>query len=203
MITAGTSFGSDIETPDVPHPDPIALMLMWLPRDVDLLPLAALSTIGRDGYPDVRHVLVSDQDADGILIHTDTTSRKAHELAAQPRAALAVAWPEIGRQLIARGDIDALDPDEAAPAYRRRSRYLQLLAWLNTPETALLPQSEKQTEWARFDAEHPVLDPPATWGGFRLRPAELIFWRGDPAGPSTRHFYSRSADGWECRILPG
>lgn len=203
MITAGTSFGADIQAPDVPHPDPIALMLMWLPRDVELLPLAALATIGVDGYPDVRHVLVSDQDADGILFHTDTTSRKARELAEHPRASLAVAWPEIGRQLVVRGEVVALTAAEAAPAYRRRSRYLQLLAWLNTPEAAPLPQAQKQERWARFDAEHPDLEPPDTWGGFRLRPAELIFWRGDPIGPSTRHFYSRTQEGWECRILPG
>lgn len=58
------------------------------------------------------------------------------------------------------------------------------------------------------DAPHPdpielTLEPPDTWAGYRRRPHTLVFWRGDPDGPRTRHPYTRGADGWACRVIPG
>jgi pyridoxamine 5'-phosphate oxidase len=204
MITSSQLFGEDVEDGDVVHPDPIALLNLWLPdAAAELRPLAALATIGPDGLPDVRHVLVSDRDEDGVLFHTGTTTRKAAELAARPVAAMTVAWPEIGRQLSLRGDVEQLSPDDAAATFGRRSRYLQLLAWANTPEVALLPLAERRARWAAFDAAHPVLDAPAEWTGYRIRPREITFWRGDPDGPSNRHRYTRTPSGWEAAKLPG
>jgi pyridoxamine 5'-phosphate oxidase len=204
MITSSQLFGEDMEDVDVLHPDPIALLALWLPDATEeLRPLAALATIGPDGLPDVRHVLVSDRDADGVLFHTGTTTRKAAELTARPVAAMTVAWPEIGRQLSLRGDVEQLEPGAAAATYRRRSRYLQLLAWANTSEIAQLPAEERRARWAAFDAAHPLLDAPAEWTGYRIRPREITFWRGDPDGPSNRHRYTRTAAGWEGAKLPG
>lgn len=204
MITSSQLFGEDVDDVDALHPDPMVLLRLWVPdASAELRPLAALATIGPDGDPSVRHVLVSDRDADGILFHTGTDTRKSAELAAHPAAAMVVAWPEIGRQLSIRGAVERITPAEAATAYARRSRYLQLLAWVNTPETALLPLAERRARWAEFDAAHPHLEPPAEWTGYRIRPRTLTFWRGDPDGPSNRQEYTRTSDGWTGTILPG
>ncbi|MDF2920895.1 MAG: pyridoxamine-phosphate oxidase, partial [Microbacterium sp.] len=89
MITAGTTFGSDVDVTDVLVADPIALMVRWLPsHDSELRPLAALSTIGLDGIPSLRHVLISDRDAAGLTFHTDEASAKVAEIVANPVAAM-------------------------------------------------------------------------------------------------------------------
>lgn len=204
MITADASFGHDVDDTQSLQPDPIALMNRWLPdNDTELRPLAALATIGLDGMPAVRHVLISDRDDSGLYFHTDATSRKAAELAANPVAAMTVAWPQFGRQLAVRGTVELLEPADAAVAYRHRSRYLQLLAWQNTPATALLPADERRDRWAAFDRAHPELEPPAEWAGFRLRPRTITFWRGDAEGPSNRHEYTVAVEGWTGTVLPG
>ncbi len=204
MITAGTTFGSDLDETDALVADPVALMVQWLPEhDSELRPLAALSTIGRDGLPSLRHVLVSDRDATGLYFHTDAASAKVAEIAANPVAAMAVAWPEVGRQLVARGIVERVSAPEAAAVYAQRSRYLQLLAWMNTLDNAQLPAEERRRVWAEFDATHPVLDPPQRWVGFRLRPLTLTFWRGDPAGQSTRQHYRLTDGAWSGEILAG
>lgn len=204
MITAGTTFGSDVDEIDALVADPLELMVRWLPpHDSELRPLAALSTIGRDGLPSLRHVLVSDRDATGLYFHTDAASAKVGEIAANPVAAMAVAWPEVGRQLVVRGIVERVSDAEAAAVYAQRSRYLQMLAWMNTHENAQLPAEDRRRLWAEFDAAHPELDPPKRWVGFRLRPLTLTFWRGDPIGQSTRQHY-RLADGaWSGEILAG
>lgn len=206
MIPTSPDFGYDISDVDINDPprDPIALMIAWLPpHESELRPLSALATIGLEGIPTVRHVLVSDADENGLYFHTDGTSRKAAELAASPVAALSVAWPSIGRQLSVRGAVEQLSPEESGIAYRLRSRYLKLLAWQNTPEVALLPRDERRARWAAFDAEHPDLEPPTAWAGYRIRPRTITFWRGDAGGPSNRHEYALGADGWTSAVLPG
>lgn len=204
MITAGTTFGSDLDETDALVDDPLSLMVRWLPaHDSELRPLAALSTIGRDGLPSLRHVLVSDRDATGLYFHTDEASAKVGEIAADPVAAMAVAWPEVGRQLVVRGTVERVSDVEAAAVYAQRSRYLQMLAWMNTRENAQLPTDERRRLWAEFDAAHPDLDPPARWIGFRLRPRTLTFWRGDPMGQSTRQHYTVADGVWSGEILAG
>ncbi|MFJ4037077.1 pyridoxal 5'-phosphate synthase [Microbacterium sp. NPDC090007] len=204
MITAGTTFGSDVDDVDALVDDPLALLVRWLPaHDSELRPLAALSTIGRDGLPSLRHVLISDRDATGLYFHTDSASTKVAEIAANPVAAMAVAWPETGRQLVARGVVERVNASEAAAVYRQRSRYLQLLAWVNTHENAQLPAAARRHLWSEFDDAHPVLDPPERWVGFRLRPVTLTFWRGDAQGQSTRQHYTLTEGRWSGRVLAG
>ena len=85
----------------------------------------------------------------------------------------------------------------------RQPRYLQLLAWLNTPELAALDRAERERRWADFDARHPVLDPPTTWVGYTLRPVDVLFWEGSEQGPSRRLRYLPTANGWTSHPLPG
>lgn len=204
MITAGTTFGSDVDDIDALVTDPLALLARWLPpHDGELRPLAALATVGRDGLPSLRHVLVSDGDATGLTFHTDAASAKVAELAASPVAAMSVAWPEVGRQVVARGIVERTSAAEAAAVYADRSRYLQTLAWVNTDETAQLPQEARRRLWAEFDETHPTLDPPDRWVGFRLRPLTLTFWRGDVQGPSSRQHYTLTDGRWSGRKLAG
>lgn len=204
MITAGTTFGSDVDDIDALVDDPFALLLRWLPpHDSELRPLAALSTVGRDGIPSLRHVLVSDRDATGLYFHTDAESEKVAELAANPVAAMSVVWPDIGRQLVARGIVERVSAAEAEAVYRHRSRYLQLLAWVNTHDNARLPADARRHLWAEFDDAHPTLHAPERWVGFRLRPSTLTFWRGDPLGQSTRQRYTLGDGRWSGEILAG
>lgn len=172
---------------------------MWLPEpDPGPPPLMALGTIGPDGYPRSRHVVLSECGEQGIYFHTDARSAKVTELANDPRATVAVAWPSAARQVVAHGDVMRASADEELSVYRRRGRYLQLLAWLNTEELAQLPTAERRAQWAEFDRAHDRLDPPPDWAGFVLRPREIAFWRGDPDGPSQRIRYRRP-DPWKIR----
>ena len=186
--------------------DPLALLGQWLPGSaVDHHPVMALSTIGDDGYPDARSVLLSAFDGSAVYFHTDIRSRKATQLAANPRVALVLAWPELGRQVTLQGDAQLTSREQAADAYATSSRYLQLLAWLNTPEIAVLPEDARHARWAEFSTAHPdgALPVPATWIGYRVVPRRITFWRGDTEGPSTRVEYERAGADWVTSILPG
>ncbi|MGC4933898.1 pyridoxamine 5'-phosphate oxidase family protein [Gordonia sp. DT30] len=205
MITSTTDFGTDCAPEDQEDIDPMTLVGMWT-RTAALTapPLMSLATVGLDGYPRVRHVLLSESDATAVYFHTDSRSQKAAQIAQAPRGACALAWPAAGRQLVMHGDLRVAEPEQALRSYRERSRYLQILAWRNDSDLAHRPPAERRRAWARFDAENDELDPPPTWVGYALIPREIIFWRGDPDGPSRRiAFRCNDSGAWNTEVLPG
>lgn len=205
-ITSTPTFGEDQPNPDETLPDPLPLLGRWLPENTDALrPLMTLSTISADGYPDSRNVLLSEFDGAALCFHTDARSRKASELAANPRVSLTFVWAELGRQLTVVGDAERASAEEAAAVFAASSRYLQLLAWSNTAELAVRSVAARREAWAAFAAEHPdgTLDAPPTWVGFRVTPRRITFWRGDLDGPSNRVEYTRAGDDWIVERLPG
>lgn len=203
MITSGTDFGTDCAVEDYRSVDPTVLLRQWLPAPESPPPLMALATLGPDGYPRVRHVLLSDADGAAVHFHTDSRSAKVAELSAHPRAAIALAWPAVGRQVVAHGDVHTASDDALLRAYSKRTRYLQLLAWLNDDEMAALSAEERHRRWVEFDTSNPDLTPPRTWTGFAVHLQQITFWRGDPDGPSQRIRFHRAGDVWTSEVLPG
>jgi pyridoxamine 5'-phosphate oxidase len=184
---------------------PSGLLRAWLPANTDpQRPTMTLASVDAEGYPDARTVLLSEVDDDGIHFQTDSRSRKVAQLAADPRACATVLLDDPPRQLVLRGEVSALDPPTLLRAYRRRSRYLQVLAWLDTAELAREPVGVRREAWRKFEERHPgELDPPPTWVGYRLRAERLSFWIADDKGPSVRLEFERAGEGWSRRWLPG
>lgn len=184
--------------------DPAALLLSWLPADdAPERPLATLATVDEDGVPDARTVLVSAVDGVSVAIHTDVGSRKAQQLRARPVAALVVRWPEDARQVVLRGSVRRDTAAGERAAFDRRSRYLQLLALLNTDQLANRPRVEREDAFARADLAHDEPAMPASWAGFWLLPDEIAFWEGAEGGPSRRVRYTRGDAGWTRTYVAG
>jgi pyridoxamine 5'-phosphate oxidase len=185
--------------------DVLALVTAWLPPNEEVeRPQLQLATVDEDGRPDVRTLLLSAWDEDGFVLHTDATSRKATQLAANPAVALALVQPGFSRQLVVRGHAEPAGRETDDAAYARRSPYLKQLAWQNTHELARRPREERVRQWAAFRAaQDPATLPPPTWVGFRVRGDRLTFWESDPDGPSHRVEYTAQDGDWGVAHLPG
>jgi pyridoxamine 5'-phosphate oxidase len=209
-MNPATLFGHDTDW-DAPVEDPLDLLDLWLAPasgaggDVDSMttPLMALATLDADGFPRVRHVLLSAYDRGRLHFHTDARSDKAAQLAAHPKAGATIVWPDVPRQLSLSGSVALESEAERALGFSRRTRYLQLLAWVNDAELAQLSAAERTRAWTAYDLAHPTLVPPPTWTGYVLVPEHITFWRGGPEGPSQRVACRRRADGWSVQRLPG
>jgi pyridoxamine 5'-phosphate oxidase len=202
VTVPGTPLADPVHDDGPPPADPLVLARAWLPADDDPdRPRVTLSTTGEDGCPNARTVLLSAFDGTGFAFHTARGSRKVAELAAVPRAALVVLWPDFGRQLLVRGDVVPDDDEPAAAAWAARSDYLRRLAHLNTGELAGLPLAEREARWAAWAAGSE--GPADSWVGYRLRPREITFWAASATTASRRLQYLRTPDGWSCRPLPG
>jgi pyridoxamine 5'-phosphate oxidase len=200
------SSGPEFPQSDGPAPDPLELARAWFPSDEEPdRPQIVLSTIGRDGFPNSRTVLLSEVSPHGYLFHCDSRSRKAAEIEGDNRVSILAVWPNFTRQLAIQGLAVAIDPMDAAKAYARRSPYLKQLAWQNTAEYATLPLEERETIWGQFLIEHPdgEFETPESWLGILVKPTRFTFWASNPAAASRRGEYVATPSGWEFGYLPG
>lgn len=195
-------FGIDVDPDAVP--DPMALVRAWV-GEPDRPVVITLTTVTEDGAPDARHVHLFDVGDEEIRFHTDARSRKAAQLQADPRVALAIFWPEPLRQLVVAGVAAPVPAATIDADFQRISRYLQVLSWVNDDALAARPAGERREILATFEAAHPGrLARPEWWVGYAVRPHRLTFWRGDDAGPSNRLAYDRRPDGmWGTTRLAG
>ena len=171
-------------------------------RQIDTAPVA-LATADGSGQPSVRMVLLRGVDERGFVFHTNYTSRKARELAANPRAAICVHWHSLEEQIRIEGRVEQLSGPESDAYFASRPRGSQLGAWASD-QSAVLPSRETLEEKyreveRRFDGR-PVPRPPF-WGGFRLVPERIEFWFGRPDRLHDRVLYVRDGDAWTIERL--
>ncbi len=163
----------------------------------------ALATADADGMPSVRFVLLKGIDDRGVEFFTNYESRKGRELIANPRAALAVLWKPLQRQVRLEGPVEVLEPEESDAYFTTRSRGSQLGAWASKQSEVIPDREWLEARLAAIDAEYPGAVPrPPHWGGFRLLPTAVEFWEGQPSRLHDRELFTRDADGaWQASRL--
>jgi pyridoxamine 5'-phosphate oxidase len=163
----------------------------------------SLSSVGADGGPASRMVLLSSFDRRGFVFHTNYGSRKATELSACPLAALLFWWESLDRQVRIEGAVVRTSAGESDAYFAGRPRGAQVGAWASD-QSRPLPNRETLEERVREIAarygEDPVPRPPH-WGGFRVIPRGFEFWSGRENRLHERTRYDLSPGGWTARIL--
>jgi pyridoxamine 5'-phosphate oxidase len=139
-----------------------------------------LATVGADGRPSARTVLLKGVDGRGFVFYSNYESRKGRELANIPRAALVFPWLALERQVIVEGAVTRITREETEAYFHSRPRASQLGAWVSQQSSiingrAVLEDAMKALEAKYAGREVPL--PPA-WGGYRVAPDTVEFWQG-------------------------
>jgi len=191
--------------------DPLVLFGAWFaeakaaePNDPEAMSLA---TVDAAGLPDVRVVLLKQADERGFVFYTNEQSAKGAELAANPKAALAMHWKSIRRQVRVRGTVERVSAAEADAYFASRSRPSQIGAWASDQSQPLDKRETFEARVAevqkRFDGME-VTRPPH-WGGYRIVPVQIEFWMDRPYRLHDRVRFTRDAPGgaWnKTRLYP-
>jgi pyridoxamine 5'-phosphate oxidase len=162
-----------------------------------------VATADSSGRPSARTMILREVDELGFALFTDHHSRKGHELAANPRAALVFLWQAAHRQVTVSGTVATFDAREADRAFAARPRAYQLAAWA-APQSSVLPdraalEARLSEVTRRYDGRE-VPRPPA-WGGFRVVPDSVEFWQGHADRLHDRLRYRRRGEGWMVERL--
>ena len=191
--------------------NPIELFLSWIGTargsGAILEPNAmTLATIGEDGAPSARMVLLKDVEESGAFVfYTNRESRKGRELGADPRAALVFWWEPLERQVRIEGRVEETSAEETAAYYASRPRESRIGAWASRQSQPVDDRAALEAAFAEADAAHPGEDVPVPpwWGGYRVIPDRIEFWQGRTGRMHDRLAYTRDEGRWlRLRLQP-
>jgi len=187
--------------------DPLALFDAWFaearasePNDSNAM---ALATVGADGQPSVRMVLLKGHGPDGFVFYTNRESRKAGELGAGAKAALLFHWKSLRRQVRIEGSVSLASDAESDAYFATRSRDSQLGAWASDQSRPLADRATFEARYeamrARFEGED--VPRPPHWGGYRVAPERIELWQDRAHRLHERRLFVRDGDGWREGLL--
>ena len=164
---------------------------------------ATLASVGEDSAPDARVVLVKQIDQRGFVFFTNYESRKARELTANPRAALCFYWPWLGIQVRVTGGVERTSAEESDAYFRTRPRGNQLGAWVSRQSAPLSSRAALVWDFLALEARYigREIPRPPFWGGYRLVPAEIEFWRSRESRLHDRFRYRHANSEWKAERL--
>jgi pyridoxamine 5'-phosphate oxidase len=162
-----------------------------------------VATSTRSGEPSARMVLLRGVDGRGFGFFTNYDSQKGRDLAENPRAALVIYWPKLGRQVRVAGAVVKQSPEESKAYFHNRPLASQLSAWAS-PQSQVIPNRSVLEDSVaalskRYEGDTVPL--PQNWGGYRVIPQTIEFWQHRENRLHDRIRYSRQAKGWRIERL--
>jgi pyridoxamine 5'-phosphate oxidase len=163
----------------------------------------SLGTVGEDGQPSVRIVLLKAVDERGFVFYTNFESRKGRELLAHPKAALCFHWQPMERQVRVEGDVTEVTAEEADEYFASRARGSQVGAWASLQSQAIASAGDLEARVAEVERRYAgtSVPRPPHWSGFRIEPNRIEFWHGMPSRLHERNVYVKDGEGWRTLVL--
>ena len=194
---------------ETPEKDPIVLFERWFAKACEAEAknpdAMALATVGADGTPSSRMVLLKAVDARGFVFYTNLESAKAKDLQQNPNAALCFYWKSLDRQVRVTGAVQPVAASEADAYFASRDRVSQIGAWASQQSRPLEGRFALEKRVAEFTVKFAIgaVPRPVFWSGYRVVPRKIEFWSQSAFRLHDRLVYCRDGDRWQTeRLFP-
>ncbi len=163
-----------------------------------------LATVGHDGMPEARTVLVKAFDENGFVFFTNYNSAKSKQLDFNVNCCLLFFWKELERQVRINGIAEKISAKESIEYFDSRPDGSKIGAWAS-PQSLVVAGKAWLKETFEYYAErfkHGHIPKPPHWGGYRVKPVRMEFWQGRPSRMHDRILYTQTAEGvWKTERL--
>jgi pyridoxamine 5'-phosphate oxidase len=205
IATIRTEYGPEnFQTIDRRIP-PLQIFAGWLADAIsakEAEPTAmTLATVGADGRPSARVVLLKHYDDEGLCFFTNYRSKKGAQIAANPQGALLFFWPNLARQVRFEGSLEKTSAQLSDEYFGQRPEGSRISAIVSPQSSAMADFSELEQRLADFQAANTAVTRPEYWGGYRLRPDLIEFWQGGAHRRHHRLEYRWINAEWQRRVL--
>ncbi len=187
--------------------DPMTIFDAWMAEarasEINDSNAMALATVGADGQPSVRMVLLKGHGPDGFVFYTNQNSRKASQLSANGRAALLFHWKSLRRQVRVEGPVSPVSAAEADAYFASRARDSQLGAWASLQSETLADRATFEARFEEFRSRYEGGDVPRPphWGGYRVTPERIELWEDRAHRLHHRRLFLRQGKDWAETLL--
>lgn len=188
--------------------NPIEQFEIWFQaalKSKELEPNAmTLATVGKDGFPNARIVLLKGIENGQFIFYTNYESQKGQEIATTPKVALVFNWLSMQRQIRIQGTVTKLSPEKSTTYFQSRPKGSQIGA-LTSPQSQVITDrstlENKKIELEAKYAEVAVLPRPEHWGGFKIEPIMIEFWQGRTSRLHDRITFTKVGNQWKIERL--
>lgn len=183
--------------------DPYSLFKLWFDdanKSGVLLPEAvSVSSVGDNGQPSSRMVLLKEYNNDGFVFYTNYASRKSHELSENDKVALLFHWGVLQRQIRIEGCVEKVSAEQSAQYFHSRDRGSQIGAWASKQSSKIQTDDELAQRVDYYTKKFVGKDVPLPdfWGGWRVKPNYIEFWQGRANRLHDRVCFEKSASSWK------
>ena len=189
--------------------NPLELFQKWflnadLSDTVEETNAVSLSTIGKDGYPKSRIVLLKKYNEEGFIFYTNYNSEKGKAIQENNQVCLSFFWPSLEQQIIIKGKAEKLSQKSSEGYFESRPTGSKLGAWASNQSTVVKSRDILENNLKKFEEKFKgkEITRPPHWGGFMVKPKAIEFWQGRPNRMHDRILYRLKEDlSWEIERL--